>query len=146
MVVSAITVFFVSLAGIVGLFSLKVLEEKRERAFVSSMRDSIDSVALKFKSLLLRGEIFLSKLPSLSAYLALKALAASAVGFARLARMAAESAHRLADFVSHKHNFERRETRSDFLKQVSEFSIKQNIVSPGNVPVGKVMHDIDVRE
>jgi hypothetical protein len=65
-------------------------------------------------------EVRLASIPSLSAYVVLSSLALAAVGFARFARLASESAHRLADFVSHKRNFTRRETRSEFLKQVIE--------------------------
>lgn len=120
MVVGAIAVFLGSLAGIVGLFSLKLWEERREKTFAPRARTNMDSMALAGKALLLHSEDTLTKLPSVSSYLILRALAAGAVAFAHLVRAAGESAHNLADLVSHKHNFERRETRSDFLKRVSE--------------------------
>ena len=44
----------------------------------------------------------------------------AALGIARAARYSERQAHRLADMVSHKRGFERRETRSEFLRKVSE--------------------------
>ena len=44
----------------------------------------------------------------------------AALEFAHLARQASRQAHRLADFVSHKRNFERKETRSEFLRKMTE--------------------------
>lgn len=121
MVTGAMSVFAVSLLGIAGIFSLKMWEIRRQRRFLPRFRLALDASALYLKDLIFLGEAFLAQLPSLSAYLFLEGLAAGAAWFSRSARKAAESAHRLADLVSHKHNFERRETRSDFLKQVIEY-------------------------
>ncbi len=132
MVLGAVTVFFASLVGIIGLFSLKLWEERQGHAFSPSLRFAGDALALKCKNLLLRGEELLARLPSLTMYIAMTLLASGAVGFARVARAAAEAAHGLADFVSHKHNFERRETRSDFLKQVSEHHKNGNGGAPAS--------------
>ena len=41
------------------------------------------------------------------------------VAFANIAGATERGAHRVADFVSHRHRFERKETNSDFLKKVS---------------------------
>ncbi|MBI5457078.1 hypothetical protein HY969_05060 [Candidatus Kaiserbacteria bacterium] len=121
MVVGAVTVFFASLAGIAALFSVKLLEEKRARTYGSGFWAIADTLALKCKALLISIESALSRMPSLTMYASVRLLAFAAAGLARLMHGAAEAAHRLADLVSHKHNFERRETRSDFLKQVSEY-------------------------
>jgi len=45
----------------------------------------------------------------------------AALGLAASARYLERQAHRLADLVSHKRGFERRETKSEFLKQVTDF-------------------------
>ncbi len=116
----ASSIFFAALAGIVALFGLKIWEERSMRTLLPRFRALLDSGAVKCKLLLIRAEDMFIALPSVSAQLALSALAFSAIGFARLARTASEAAHQLADFVSHKRNFERRETRSEFLKQVIE--------------------------
>jgi hypothetical protein len=42
------------------------------------------------------------------------------LGFAAFARSSERQAHRLADLVSHKHGFVPRETRSEFLRKMSE--------------------------
>lgn len=114
------SVFFVSLAGIIGLFVFKLWEERRERAVLPRFRLALDAIAYRCKELANAGEAWLSRAPSSAAALVLSALASSAVGFAHLARAASEAAHKLADFVSHKRNFTRRETKSEFLKKVTE--------------------------
>lgn len=162
MVIGAVTVFFASLAGITGLFSLKLWEERRETVAVSGIRGALDTLAIRCKQLLLAGEELFSRLPSVTTFVAMNLLALSAVWFAQMARKAAEASHRLADFVSHKHNFERRETRSDFLKQVSDHhkngNGSANLVTPNlvqdtesvvaqvqNSKRRKLVRDIDVR-
>ena len=135
------SVFFASLAGIVLLFGLKAWEEGRENPLAPRFRRALDSGALWCKELLNAGEMWLTKVPSLTAYLTLSTLAFSAVGFARLARAASEAAHKLADFVSHKRNFERRETRSEFLKQVIEHKNGLN----GNGNKKKAQRNVDAR-
>ena len=137
------SVFFASLAGIVALFWLKAWEEGREYLLVPSFRRMLDNAALWCKELLNAGEAWLAKVPSMTAYLTLSTLAFGAVGFARLARAASDAAHKLADFVSHKRNFERRETRSEFLKQVIEH--KNGLNGNGNGNKKKAQRDVDAR-
>lgn len=125
MLFSAI-VFFLSLLCVVGLFAVKYLENKHERILHPSFRQRADLHAMKLKEFahLSRGE--LSKLPPRAIIIAKEVVHASALGIARFAREMEAQAHRLADLVSHKHRFEKRETRSEFLKQVGEHPISNN--------------------
>ncbi len=118
--VGTISIFGVSLISIVVLLSVKAWEMRRERVLAPRFRARLDAGALALKAQIQRGEMFLSRLPSLASFAALKMLALASVRLARLARSMSESAYRLADFISHKHNFERRETRSEFLKTMIE--------------------------
>jgi hypothetical protein len=72
------------------------------------------------KELLLAARVDLAKVPPELLRFSRIALHEAALGFAYLARLAERRAHRIADFVSHKRHYERRETRSEFLKKVSE--------------------------
>ena len=114
-------VFFVSLVGIILLFSLKKIEAGREQRFAEGMRTSADHGALRVKAWLEMSESYLERTPFYIAALARYGIHVGALAFARLARTSAEQAHRLADIASHKRNFERRETKSQFLKDVSEY-------------------------
>ncbi len=118
--VGAISVFGASLVGIIFLLGLKAWEMRRERIVAPRLRARLDAGALVLKSQIEKGEAFLGELPSLASFVAMKTLAGGSVYLARLARRMSESAYRLADFISHKHNFERRETRSEFLKTMIE--------------------------
>ena len=85
-----------------------------------SWRDALDSEALHIKGLLSAAELDLKKLPPLFVYWMHGVIHIAALEFARAARAASREAHRLADFVSHKRNFKRRVTRSEFLKKMGE--------------------------
>jgi hypothetical protein len=138
----ASSVFFVSLTGIILLLSVRIWEERRARILFPRFRQLLDRGALACKELLVATEGMLVRLPSMTMSLLLRTLAASAMGFARFARSASESAHQLADFVSHKRNFERRETRSEFLKQVIEH--KNGLVEPQKDKKRKTRREVDV--
>jgi len=120
MIIFAIITFSFALAGILLLFSLKMREEKTGRVHLPEWREAGDREALHFKELLAAAQIDLKKVPPLAVHFAHVALHFAALEFARAARFASYQAHRLADFVSHKHNFKRKETRSEFLKKMSE--------------------------
>ncbi len=117
---SAISFFAFSLVSIVGLFFFRAWEERRGVRVAAHARIALDGYARNIKDALMRGERALAQLPSVGTFLTLKFLAFISVRLARLSRAASEAAHRLADFISHKHNFERREIRSEFLKTVIE--------------------------
>lgn len=118
--IGLISVFGASLVGVVFLLALKAWEMRREQVIAPRFRARLDSGALMLKAWIEKGEAFLAELPSLASLIAMKTLAGGSVHLARLARRMSESAYRLADFISHKHNFERRETRSEFLKTMIE--------------------------
>ena len=114
-------VFFVSLCAIIVLFTLKRVELNRERRFAEGMRSRADASALRVKAWIEISEKYLERTPWFIAALARYCIHIGALSFARLARTSAEQAHALADLVSHKRNFERRETKSQFLKDVSDY-------------------------
>jgi len=116
----AFIVFIIALLAIAALFALKAWEEKRGRVLVPELRASLDERAVHLKDLLEAGQRDIEKLPSALLHLSRVALHLAAVGFGHLAHWLGERSHRLADMVSYKHHFERRELRSEFLKKVSE--------------------------
>jgi hypothetical protein len=118
--VGVISVFGASIVGVIFLLALKAWEMRREHVVAPRLRAKLDAGALFLKSQIEKGEAFLAELPSLASFVAMKTLAGGSVHLAHLARRMSESAYRLADFISHKHNFERRETRSEFLKTMIE--------------------------
>lgn len=120
MLVAAI-IFGLSLFGIGTLFAVKAWEVHSERILAPGMRGKADENALKFKRLLNRSRDEMEKLPPRVVYLSRVALHLLALGTARFARFLEAQAHRVADLVSHKRTFEKRETNSEFLKQVSDF-------------------------
>lgn len=118
--IGAISVFGASLFGVMVLLSFKAWETGREQRVLNGMRTVLDEGACALKFQIERLESVLASLPTLLSFGAFKVLALVAEKFARIARGASEAAHRLADFISHKHNFERREIRSEFLKTMIE--------------------------
>ena len=123
MILAAI-IFFISLIGIVALFGVKYWEEQHQRMLAPEVRQKADEHALQVKELLSKSRLELSKLPPTAMRLVRMAIHTAALETAHLARVLEAQAHRLADFVSHKHHFERGETKSEFLKQVSEHTFK----------------------
>lgn len=123
MIFSAI-VFFISLLGIAGLFIAKYFEERHQKVALSSLlRERADEHAIQLKALLLAKRADVAKLPGTLLHLGHVAVHAAALEAARFARFLETQAHRLADFVSHKHHFKKGETRSEFLKQVKEHTL-----------------------
>lgn len=120
MLFAAAAVLFVSAALVAGLFWLKYWEAKYDRVLWPHARDRADEKARTVKDILLHAGFYTSKLPPIAAYYSRILVHDAALGFAAIASFSESQAHRLADFVSHKHRFERRETQSDFLKQVAE--------------------------
>lgn len=112
--------FFLSLALIVLLFGVKHWETARQRVLFPGLRARADNQAIALKALLERGLVELQGLPPFVAYLSRLFVHEAALGFARLARLMEAQAHNIAELVSHKRTFEPRETRSEFLKKVSD--------------------------
>jgi hypothetical protein len=121
MIVTASISLGVSVLGFFALFYIKSWEEKHARVFAPGVRIFADGKALEIKSFLGRCENEFRKVAPTSIRIARALLHDLALSLAALSRASERQAHRLADMVSHKHRFERRETKSEFLKQVSDF-------------------------
>ncbi|MFA7309322.1 MAG: hypothetical protein WC050_00250 [Candidatus Paceibacterota bacterium] len=120
MIIFAATLFFGSLIGIAALFGVKYWEVRAGRVVAPGVRTRADAYALQLKDLLHRSRGELAKVPPMLLYMSRIAVHEAALGAAQLARAAERGAHRLADMVSHKHRFERREPRSEYLKQMND--------------------------
>ena len=120
MIIFSAIVFFLSLALLAALFSLKAWEEKHARTLVPAARQYLDDRALLAKALLIAMRHDAAKIPPFLLHASQRTLHGMAVDFARLSYSSGRLAHRLADRVSRQRNFTRRETRSEFLKKVSE--------------------------
>lgn len=118
--IAAASVFFASLTGLTLLFAIKIIETKRGHTYAPRVRTVADDAARSLKSWLTQARVALSHVPPALLYLSRVALHKLALGSAQLARLAEAQSHKVADLVSHKRSFEKREPRSDFLKQVGE--------------------------
>ncbi len=121
MIPLALSVFCGSLFFIVALFGLKLRELRSGKVVFSSFKRAADHEALRVKELLFAAKLDLRKTVPLTMYWTQMMLHRSAIGFARFARVASYKAHQLADFVSHKRNFQPSQTRSEFLKKMSSW-------------------------
>ncbi len=128
-------VFGFSLFSILVLFLMKRYEVANGRLIGGSARDSADLFALRVKWVLMVIEWYLARTPDILLVFTRFGVRFLALSFARLARTAEGEAHRLADFVSHKRNFERRETKSNYLKQVGEHPIRSRSSEKDDGPV-----------
>ena len=133
--IAAIIVFGVSLSAIAILFLIKHVEERNAYVIAPSIRAAADRSALRFKALLSVAEAKLEQMPPTTARMLRRILVLTAQSFGSALHRFGQQSHKLADLVSHKHNFERRETRSEFLKSVSEH--KNNLPTRGN---GQIVH------
>lgn len=118
MIVVALTVFFVSLAGVAALFGLKIWEARRGVVLAEAWRLRADLRARTLKRMMLDSRTWAEDLPPLMAHTARYAVHEGAIGFAALARALERGAYKIADLVSHKHRFEPRAPKSEFLQQV----------------------------
>ncbi|MBM3261027.1 hypothetical protein FJY93_01275 [Candidatus Kaiserbacteria bacterium] len=117
--VFATIIFAFSLAGIVFLFAFKAWEIRRGLELAPNLRQKADQKALRLKSSLMNSREEAAKIVPLLGLLSRYLIHEGALGFARAAHFSGVQAHRLADFVSYKHRFERQAPRSTFLKQVA---------------------------
>lgn len=122
----ATIIFFVSLVLIIALFVLRAVEERRGDKYAARGRQLADNAALNLKDALVDGRKQMEKLPPAVAHVSMRAVHKGALGMAEFARTLEDQAHRFADFVSSKGSFQRRETKSEFLKGVSDY--KNNAV------------------
>lgn len=135
MMIASLSVAAFSVVGILAIFLMKKLEVSRGALYGGAWRDEADLFALRVKWVFLVIEWYLARLPDFLFLLGRYGVRAGALHAARLARSAETHAYRLADFVSHKRNFERRETKSAYLKQVGEH---KNENGNGGGPVATV--------
>jgi hypothetical protein len=120
MQIFAIVIFGISLIGIGMLFLLKRWETEAGRVLAPAWRKEADYRALALKDKLFHLRRDLARIPPIALLYCRYLVHEGALGFAAFARMSEGYAHRLADLVSHKHTFVPRETKSEFLRQVSE--------------------------
>ncbi len=116
----ATAAFVLSIIGIATLFAMKYREVRRDEAFTPLWRERADARALKLKGVILDSRYHAAKLPPLVLRIIRTGLHEGALGLAALGRIIEREAHRLADYVSYKRGFERKETKSEFLKRVTE--------------------------
>ena len=102
------------------LFGLKSWEIARGRILAPVMRTRFDDRAMQLKDLLAAARLDAAKLLPLAVVYTRIGIHEAALALAVFARFAERQAHRLADLVSYKHHYEKRETQSEFLKKVSE--------------------------
>ena len=133
MAFTATALFFLALLGLIALFTLKYWELARERVLFPALRERADSGALRLKELVIAGRKDLGKLPPILLFAAQSVVHGIAVDAGHVAHWLGRQSHRLADSVSHKRNFERGQTRSEFLKKVAEH---KNGNGPDGAPVG----------
>lgn len=118
------TVFVVcfasALVALVLLFVVAYAEERRGALFLSRAQGALDLWALGVERRLAHAGRVLDHWPTYVAQVGYYSVHVTAVLVALLARAAEKRAHRVADFVSLKRSFIRRETKSDFLKAVQE--------------------------
>ena len=120
MLIAAGIGFFVSLLAICFLFALKVREIETGRRFAPTFRAVADREALHIKALLLAMQVDMKKMLPLLVHWGHRVAHLVALKFARIARAASLHSHAFADFVSQRRNFERSETRSEFLRRMSQ--------------------------
>lgn len=126
MISSAMIVLGVSILGISLLFYIKNWETKNARVFVPGVRVRADEGALQLKAFLIMCQLECRKLGPTSIRISRALLHDLALALAALSRASERQAHRLADIVSHKHAFQRRETKNDFLKHVSDIPMRNS--------------------
>ncbi len=113
-------VFSATLLGITGLFGLRMWEVKRGGRVLETARTNADELARFLKHALQRFGAQMRRFPSLMLLITRYFIHLGAKAFARFARKMEEAAHQIADRMSHKHRFQRRESQSQFLKDVVE--------------------------
>lgn len=119
--IAAGIMFFLSLSGIIALFTLKYREEEHGRVFAPALKERGDAHALDLKDFIAQCRAEVATWPPRVLVALQVAVHRGALLFAAFARTLERRSHELADRVSHKHGFERRQTSSEFLRQVGEY-------------------------
>ncbi len=121
-----VSVFLLSLGGIVSLFSLKHWEGNRARMLFPSLRMWADAQALALKEWAVRARTEANTLPPMLVQASHFLVHETALALAALARYSERQLHRLADFVSHKRGFQRRESHNEFLKRITNHPMRDS--------------------
>lgn len=121
MLIASAIFFGGGLLGLVALFSVKYHEQMRGVELEAQWRAFADQHAHDVKHLLAQLRHEASELYPKVGVMLRTSIHAGAMSMASVARWIEMQAQKLADMVSHKHHFQHRETRSDFLKQVSDY-------------------------
>ena len=116
--------FFGALFGIGSLLFLKRWELSHNRTVFSDTRQKADQYALQLKGHIFRAAYSVETLPTIFLMVLQRVVRRGAIAFGHLAHWLGGRSHELADLVSHKYRFERRETRSEFLKKVIEHPMR----------------------
>lgn len=120
MMLFASILFGVSLAGVIALFVLKRREEVRGSEYAPELKARADYQALRVKAFLRKAGRTIEHIPPALVVIGRILLHEGALLGARLGATLEEQSHKIADRVSHRHRFERRDTNSDFLKRMAE--------------------------
>ncbi len=120
MMVLAAVVFGVSLAAICALFIVKHREAALETTFAPELKARADYQALRVKAFVRKALREAEKIPPTTVLLTRIAIREGALLGARIGQALETQSHKVADRVSHRHRFERRDTNSDFLKRMGE--------------------------
>lgn len=113
-------VFLITCVLLCALFALKYYEGRLGVVYGEAWRARADLRVVALRSWALSHTDLLETLPSIVARYGRFLVHEIALLIAYSARRIEMWAHELADFASHKHSLQIRETRSDFLRQVSE--------------------------
>lgn len=148
--VAAGIAFFGALLGIGSLLILKRWETTHNHIFFSDIRATLDRQALWLKRVLFTASRNVGSLPPFFIILLQQVVQKGAIAFGHLAHWLGRRSHDLADLVSHKYKFERRETRSEFLKKVIEHPMRNaprpSMTSPIQVVDEPLVADLDTQE
>jgi hypothetical protein len=116
----AAAVFLLSLVGIIALFVVKHRERSREALYAPRLRARLDDSARFLKARLVALEAEAEKIPPRAVAAGHFLLHDAAILVGHAGRALERKAFGLADMISHRHRFEKKEPRSDFLKRVNE--------------------------
>ena len=116
-----ILILAISMFGIIGLFALKSYEEREGRVLFPALRAEADVRALELKARLHEAQAKVGNVGPIMVRFTQILIHDAALIFAAFGNFLERKAHEVADRVSYKHRFERRESTSSFLRQVGEY-------------------------
>lgn len=126
-----IVAFSIALCAIVFLFSIAYLEAARGTVVSPRIERVFDTWATGTHTGLMHIGHMVDHWPTYMMQFGYYLVHVAAVLVALVARAAERRAHAVADFVSHKRSFTRRETQSDFLRAVQEH--KETLEIPDDI-------------